>query len=51
MVTILKGHNQLQKVILTYNKLVKIITFMLSGTFSSDDEHVNVNHGKLENEP
>ena len=29
MVTILRGYNQLQKVILTYNKLVKIVTFIL----------------------
>ena len=29
MVTILRGYYQLQKVILTYNKLVKIVTFIL----------------------
>ena len=38
MVTILKGYNQLQKVILTYNKLVKIVTFMLLVRLTNDQQ-------------
>ena len=38
MVTILKGYNQLQKVILNYIKLVKIVTFMLLVRFTNDQQ-------------
>ena len=38
MVTILKGYNQLQKVTLTYNKLVKIVTFMLLVRLTNDQQ-------------
>ena len=38
MVTILKGYNQLQKVILTQNKLVKIVTFMLLVILTNDQQ-------------
>ena len=38
MVTILKGYNQLQNVILTYNKLVKLVTVMLLARLSNDQQ-------------
>ena len=38
MVTILKGYNQLQNVILTYNKLVKLVTVMLFVILSNDQQ-------------
>ena len=38
MVTILKGCNQLQNVILTYNKLVKLVTVMLFVSLSNDQQ-------------
>ena len=38
MVTILKGYNQLQKVILTYNKLFNIVTFMLLVGLTNDQQ-------------
>ena len=38
MVTILKAYNQLQKVILTYNKLFKIITFRFLVRLTNDQQ-------------
>ena len=38
MVTILKGYNQLQKVILNNNKQVKIVTFMLLVRLTNDHQ-------------
>ena len=38
MVTILKGYCQLKKVILTYNELVTIVTFMLLVRLTNDQQ-------------